>query len=159
MGAIFGGLGDLDAHLEPVLAAARFLRERHEPTRGQRIGAVGFCMGGALAGRLACADPQLAAAVVFYGSAPPEDRLERIACPVLGLYGALDARITDAVPALAAAMKARGKRFEPVVYAGAHHAFFNDERPVYDVDAARDATARVLAFLRDPLAGERRVVA
>ena len=134
-----------------VLAAARYLRAECPATRGQKIGVVGFCLGGGLAGRLACDDPELAASVIFYGMAPPPEALPRIACPVLGFYGALDARISDGVPAFAAAMKAAGKRFEPHVYAGAQHAFFNDGRPSYDPAATRDAFARALAFLRAEL--------
>ncbi|MES1210561.1 MAG: dienelactone hydrolase family protein, partial [Pseudomonadota bacterium] len=57
------------------------------------------------------------------------------------------------VPALAAAMDAAGKRFQHHVYPQAGHAFFNDGRISYDVDAARDAFARALMFLREALAG------
>jgi carboxymethylenebutenolidase len=152
--AVFGGIGS-EEHLDPVVAAARFLRERHAPTRGMPVGSVGFCMGGGLSARLACADPRLAAAVVFYGSAPPEERIPAIRCPVLGLYGGRDARITGGVPSFADAMRRHGKRFEPVVYADAQHAFFNDARPaVFDVHAMRDAWARVLAFFREHLRSE-----
>ena len=48
-------------------------------------------------------------------------------------------------------MSAAGTRFERIAYEGAGHAFFNDGRPPYHVAAARDAFARVLAFLRDAL--------
>ena len=70
----------------------------------------------------------------------------------MGLYGSLDANITTQVPAFAEAMKGAGKRFEPVVYEGAQHAFFNDTRPAYHGGAARDALARVLSFFRAELA-------
>jgi len=49
-------------------------------------------------------------------------------------------------------MRKAGKSFEHHVYAGAPHGFFNDTRPSYRVDAARDAWARSLAFLGRHLA-------
>ena len=43
-------------------------------------------------------------------------------------------------------MMAAGKEYEPHVYSGAPHAFFNDTRPSFTVGAARDAWARLLTF-------------
>jgi carboxymethylenebutenolidase len=54
------------------------------------IGSVGFCWGGARSFTFATRNPDLWAAVVFYGSTPPFDDLNNIQAPVLGLYGSLD---------------------------------------------------------------------
>jgi len=154
LAAIAAQVGNRDRHAGEVTEAARWLREQDEAgakTRGQRVGSVGFCMGGGLSARLACLDPELGAAVVFYGAPPPAELLPRIACPLLAFYGALDTRITSQVPAFEEALARAGKRFEKVVYEGAQHAFFNDSRPAYDVNAARDAWVRTLAFLRATL--------
>ncbi|HEY4012607.1 MAG TPA: dienelactone hydrolase family protein [Polyangiaceae bacterium] len=151
-GVLRGTMGNQAAMLPIVAAAANWLRLECATTRGQKVAVLGFCLGGSLSGTLACKDPQLAAAVVFYGGPPPADLVPNVHCPVLGLYGSLDANVTPQVPAFASAMKAAGKRFEPVVYEGAQHAFFNDTRPAYHVGAARDAFARVLSFLRAELA-------
>ena len=110
-------------------------------------------MGGGLSAQLACAEPELAAAVIFYGASPAQDDLGGLRCPVLGFYGGEDPRITATVPGLAAAMEAAGKSYEWHVYAGAPHAFFNDTRRSYDVGAARDAWARLLGFFAEHLAG------
>jgi carboxymethylenebutenolidase len=115
-----------------------------------RYGVLGFCMGGGVAGRVACM-PGPSAAVVFYGDVIPADRVAKVGCPVLGHYGEPDARITPHVPALAEAMRAAGKSFESHVYE-APHAFFNDTRLSYRVDAARVAWSRTLAFLGEHLA-------
>jgi carboxymethylenebutenolidase len=106
-------------------------------------------MGGGLSARAACHDRELAGAVVFYGGAPPDDELANVACPVLAFHGALDTRLVDALPAFTAAMRAHGKSLETHVYEGAHHAFFNDNRPSYDARATRLSFARLLAFFAD----------
>jgi carboxymethylenebutenolidase len=143
--------GGRDALVGIVAAAAAYLRTERDDTRGQKLGSVGFCMGGGISALLACRDPELGAAVVFYGAAPGPDQIADIRCPVLGLYGGTDQRITGQVPALVQNMASAGKTFEHQIYPQAGHAFFNDGRPTYDAAAARDAFARTLVFLRDAL--------
>jgi carboxymethylenebutenolidase len=137
------------AQLVPiVVAAARWLRTECAVSRGRKVGSVGYCLGGGLSAQLAASDPELAAAVIYYGMAPPLDRVPMIQATVLGLYGALDERVNAGVPAFAEAMKQNGKRFEVVTYPGAKHAFSNDQRPSFDPDATRDAFARTLELFR-----------
>lgn len=153
LGTLFGGvMRDIPGFTRHLRAAADFLRG-HEASRGRPVGSTGYCMGGALSALLACADPKLAAAVIYYGAAPPAAQIPGIGCPLLGFYGGDDLRITEAVPALAQTLQAAGKRFEYHVYPGAPHAFFNDTRASYHVDAARDAWARTLAFFAQALGG------
>jgi carboxymethylenebutenolidase len=141
----------MDAYVPDMLAAVDFL-SRQPFVRPGRIGSVGFCMGGALSARLAAAGATLAACVIFYGVAPPFDRLPNIRCPVLGLYGGEDRGITDGVPSFAEAMQKSGKSFEYHTYPGAGHAFFNDTRSdVYRREAVEDAWRRVLAFFDSTL--------
>jgi carboxymethylenebutenolidase len=147
--AMFGR--GLDGHVPRLLDCAEYLRKEHPLSKGAKVGAVGFCMGGGLSVRLACADPKLGAAVIFYGTAPGADDLARIACPVMGFYGGADARVNAGIPDLVAAMQKHGKRFEHHVYEGAQHAFFNETRPAYDARASRDAFARTLEFFRKEL--------
>ena len=141
-----------DESVATLKAAADYLRHERQETSGQKIGAIGFCMGGGLAALLACRDPELGAAVIFYGGPPPAAEIAAIRCPVLGLYGGKDQRITGQLPALIEAMATAGKTFQHQLYPEAGHAFFNDGRPTYVVTAARDAFVRALAFLRDALA-------
>jgi carboxymethylenebutenolidase len=147
-GALWGGLGQLDRHLPALRASVRHLRAECPASLGQKVACVGFCMGGGLSALLACEEPELAGAAIFYGSAAPLERVPNIQCPVAGFYGGLDARVNAGLPAFAEAMRANGKRFDYQVYEGAAHAFFNDTRPSYAVGAARDAYARLLEFLR-----------
>ena len=146
--ALWGTLGDLGAFVPLLRDAVRFLKTEVPATLDQPVACVGFCMGGGLSALLACEEPELAGAAIFYGSAPPLDRIPAIACPVVGFYGGLDARVNAGLPAFAEGMRAAGKRFDHHVYEGAAHAFFNDTRPVYHVGATRDATWRLLQFLR-----------
>ncbi len=143
--AIFANVQN-DSYLEPILAASEFLRTSYAPSRGSRVGTIGFCMGGRLSARAACADPKLAAAIVCYGASPPEELVEKIRCPVLGLYGKNDARVNATVPAFQDAAKKHAKSLETFFFEGAGHAFFNDTRPTYDVQAAREAFVEMLAF-------------
>ncbi|HVO19291.1 MAG TPA: dienelactone hydrolase family protein [Anaeromyxobacter sp.] len=133
-----------------LAAIARWLRLSPH-CQGRRVGAVGFCMGGALAAQLAAEDPELAAAVVFYGAPPPADRLPRIACPVQAHFGAEDPRLVAQLPAFEQGMRAAGKALELFVYPGAPHAFFNDTRRSFHLEASRQAWARTLGFLSDRL--------
>lgn len=107
-------LADLDA----VLAHARTL-----PACDGRVSVSGFCWGGSKSFEFAAHAKDLTAAYVFYGSAPKEETLAAIACPVYGFYGESDARITSAVEGVSSAMEKAGKTYEPVVYAGAGHGF------------------------------------
>jgi carboxymethylenebutenolidase len=150
LGALFGPLAAgpkwVESLVPAVVAATRYLREDCPQSRGRKVGTVGFCMGGSLSALAACHDPDLAAAVILYGSAPPAEKIPAIRCPVLGLYGALDQRINSGLPAFEEAMKQAGKTLETRIYPGANHAFFNDGRPPYQVDAARDAFLRALTL-------------
>jgi len=122
--------------------------------RGDRVAVVGFCWGGANTLRMATQVRELAAAVPFYGRNPaPLDLVERIACPLLIIYGEDDPFIMPGVPALEAALKKYGKTYEIKIYPGAKHAFHNDTDPNrYNADAARDAWDRTVAFLKRHLA-------
>jgi carboxymethylenebutenolidase len=137
---------------EDLLGAVEYLEGRPE-VDGDRIGSIGFCMGGGVSGNLTTLSPDLRAAVIFYGQNPPLERVPYIKARVLGIYGGEDHRITDTVPELKEAMSEAGKSFEYHVYPGAPHAFFNDTRDNYREEAARDAWRRVLAFFDEALSG------
>jgi carboxymethylenebutenolidase len=103
-------------------------------------------MGGGLSALLACEEPELSAAVVYYGTSPSAEEVAGIACPVLAFYGEKDARVNAGIPGFEEAMRKGGKSFEHHVYPGAAHAFFNDDGASYEVRAARDSFARMMMF-------------
>jgi carboxymethylenebutenolidase len=149
---ILGGL-NIEGYVGHLTAAADFLRNTYTYSKGQGVVSVGFCMGGALSAVLASEDPKLKGAVIFYGNAPSPERIAKIECPVLGFYGELDTRLTEGLPAFAAAMKEAGKSLEYTIYPKAQHAFFNDTRASYQNLASRSAYARLLSFLQERLGG------
>ncbi len=153
--AAFGKVSNPEVQVgfaKDLLAVARHLRALPE-VDPKRLGSVGFCFGGAMSARLATVDPELKAAVIFYGQNPPMEDVPKIRAAVLGLYGGEDSGITDTVPLLAQAMQKNGGSFQSQVFPGAKHAFFNDTRPSnYNREAAEAAWPRVLAFFHEQLA-------
>jgi carboxymethylenebutenolidase len=125
-------------------ASADFLIAQPE-VDGDRIGVIGFCMGGALALAWGCRDGRLRAVAPFYGMNPRPRSAARRLCPVVGSYpgrdftarGArrLDARLTE-----------YGVVHDIKIYPGARHSFFNDQGKAHDAAASADAWERTLAF-------------
>jgi carboxymethylenebutenolidase len=138
-----------DRAMRDLKAAFAYLKGRKD-VRGDRIGAIGWCMGGRYSLALATEEPSLAAAVAYYG-APPTDEaaIARIKAPVLGNFGGEDKGPSpEQVRAFEAAMKKAGKTVDVKIYPGAGHAFANVNNPWkgYREDAAKDAWARTVAF-------------
>lgn len=150
-----GMMSELDdgAIVEDVDAAIAWLHSQPY-VRGDRIGITGFCMGGRVSYLAACALPaEVQAAVPFYGGGIPVERTATLACPVLAFFGDQDPFIPmEQVRALEAEAARLGKSVEVVVYPGAPHGFFCNERDSFRADAAADAWQRLTAFLTVHLA-------
>jgi carboxymethylenebutenolidase len=91
------------------------------PSANGKLFVAGFCWGGGKSFTFATHRHDLSAAFVFYG--PPPAEFTSISAPVYGFYAGNDARISATVPATGDAMKAAGKKYEPVIYDGAGHGF------------------------------------
>ena len=126
-----------------IAGAVRYLRETEDCTR---VGVTGFCMGGALT-IIAAAQPGVDAYVAFYGFPPAGAAdLDKITAPGLILFGEKEEHFSvPEAKAFADRQRQRGHAAEVVVYPGAGHAFFNNERPeAFRPDAANDAWRRTL---------------
>jgi carboxymethylenebutenolidase len=136
---------EIVADLSAVVAD---LEGRPSVARG-RIGITGFCLGGRVSYLAACALPgKFKAAVPFYGGGIPVERTSALAAPVLAFFGEDDPYIPLAqVERLRTEATRLGKQVEIVVYPGAPHGFFCNERESYRPDAAADAWTRLRSFL------------
>jgi len=130
-----------------------------EETRVGDLAVLGFCMGGRVTYMLAGARPDAwKAAGVFYGgnimkpwgeTPTPFELTAKIACPMIGFFGAEDGNPSPAdVEKIDAELKRFGKSHEFHMYDGAGHAFLNFINPErYRETQARDAWAKMLGFL------------
>ncbi len=126
----------------------------HESTSGDKVGTIGFCMGGALSLYGASKNPQVGACVIFYGIHPNvKPDFANLEAPVLGIYAERDQFVPPSVVhELEAKLKERGKSVEMHIYAERDHGFFNDTRSeVYNETDAKDAWRRVLKFFGERL--------
>jgi carboxymethylenebutenolidase len=147
--ALFQKLDPAKARAD-IVASARALLTLPESTG--KVGAVGFCWGGALSSHVATQVPELAVAVPFYGGAPAAEDVARIKARLQLHYAANDERVNATWPAYEAALKAAGTRYEMFSYAGTQHGFNNDTTPRYDAAAAQLAWERTLAVFKATLA-------
>ena len=116
-----------------------------------KVGVVGFCWGGGAANQLAVADPNLRAAVAYYGMQPKAEQVASIKAPLMLHYAGLDERIDAGIPAFEAALKQDGKTYQLFMYDGADHAFNNDTGSRFDKGAADLAWGRTIGFFRQEL--------
>jgi carboxymethylenebutenolidase len=132
-----------------IHAAHRWLVDDPEVDDG-RIAAIGYCMGGRAA-FLANAELPLAAAVSYYGGGIATqllDRVDRLHGPQLLCWGGQDTHIPlEQTRAIDDALRAANKPYTSITFGEAGHAFFCDQRPAYQPDAAAEAWALTIAFL------------
>ncbi len=124
------------------------------PAANGKSGVVGFCWGGANSFAYATNQPDLAAAVVYYGTSPENPAAyARIKAPVLGLYGADDARVNATIPTAEEQLQKLGKRYETRVFEGAGHGFLRqqDGKSGANLKATEQAWPLMLGFLREKL--------
>lgn len=128
----------------------------HEAVTSERVGAIGFCMGGGFVLMLAAQQgDRIGAAVPFYGvghGVPDEYR--NLRAPVQGHYGIADG-MYPVEAARAQEQQIREEAGVPVefFYYPAGHAFHNDENLIgtYDAEQAKLAWERAVGFLRSEL--------
>jgi carboxymethylenebutenolidase len=117
------------------------------PAVNGKLAVTGFCWGGGQSFRFATNRHDLSAAFVFYG--PPPKDVSAITAPVYGFYAGNDARISSTIPDMQAAMKAAGKKYDPVTYEGAGHGFMRaGEDPTRTTDNEANIKARDEAWVR-----------
>ena len=141
--------------IKDVEAAVGFLKA-HRQVDKERLGIVGFCMGGRVAYLMAAANSDLKASVMYYGGGimqppgkgrSPFDRTVEISCPILGHFGEEDTNPSpEDMAKLDAELTRRGKIHQFYSYGGAGHAFANLGSPKYRADAAAASWPRTFDF-------------
>jgi carboxymethylenebutenolidase len=149
--ALMQALNDKDI-VSDVGSAVAWLQGQ-KSVRADRIGITGFCMGGRVS-YLAAAElgDKLKASAPFYGGGIPIDKTAGVKAPVLAFFGERDAFIPlEFVEQLKAELTKQRKQAEVIVYPGADHGFFCNERASYQAEAAIDAWKRLKAFFAQHL--------
>ena len=138
-----------------LLAAYDYLASQANVNKN-KIGAIGWCMGGGYALDLALAQPKLAVAVINYGHLATDDaQLKKINAKILGIFGGQDRGIPpDSVRTFEQQLKKLGKSIEIKIYPDAGHAFENpNNKDGYRAEDAQDAWKLTLDFLNKNLKG------
>ena len=138
-----------DRAIRDLKAAYDFLATQPN-VKKDRIGSVGWCMGGGYSLDVALNEPALAATVINYGHlATDTDQLKKIQAPILGSFGGQDRGITpDDVKKFQQSMEKLGKKIEVKIYPDAGHAFENsNNKQGYRAADAADAWQRTIVFL------------
>jgi carboxymethylenebutenolidase len=133
---------DLHAAVEYLIVQSNVKKDR--------IGSIGWCMGGGYSLNVALQEPTLAAAVINYGHlATDADSLKKINAAMLGIFGGQDRGIpVEDVKKFEQTLKQHGKKVEIVIYPDAGHAFENpNNKTGYRADDAADAWKRTTTFL------------
>jgi len=155
--AYFDGMAGDDGMLADMDAAIEHLRG--QGFADDKIGVIGFCFGGRVS-FLTGARRALGASVTLYGGGIMQanpflpfpdlaDDAPKLRTPWLGMYGSEDHGIpADQVDALEAATAQAPVDTKVIRYAGAGHAFHNDQLPSYHEEAAKAAWSEALQWLR-----------
>ena len=123
-------------------------------TTGDKVGSIGWCMGGGLSLYLATLKPQIGACVIYYGVIPGvQPDFAKIQAAILGHYAENDAWASPAATRdLEMKLKSLGKDAEFHIYSGTEHGFFNNTRPeVHASEASKQTWERTLAFYKKHL--------
>ncbi len=141
------------------LRAVLVQMQRSKIVSHDKIGAIGYCMGGAIALMFASESPELSWIADYYGRIKypsltktkpkhPIDYVGALQCPMLGIFAGIDPLIPKSdIEDLSKQLEVHGKSHKIKVYPRAPHAFFNDRRPHYNAEAATDAWQITLAFI------------
>jgi len=132
------------------LKSAVAVLQKQPGVDANRIGTVGFCMGGSYALQLAITDKGMKAASVFYGANPKPLEAVAEACPIIGSYPDKDFT-TKAARELETSLTKYNVPHDIKIYDNTQHSFYAQQRTPFEVDASKDAWQRMLSFFREYL--------
>jgi len=141
-----------DRAIRDLLSGVSYLKTLPN-VKKDKIGSIGWCMGGGYSLSLAINSPDITACVIYYGRLiTDKDQLRRTKASVIGFFGEEDRGIPpSSVNAFEEDMKTLGKNVIVYIYPGAGHAFANEEKPSYNPEAAKDSWDKTLSFFNQKL--------
>ncbi|MCX3263213.1 dienelactone hydrolase family protein [Pedobacter agri] len=141
---------DPEKNLQNYLKGLEYLRNRKDGNG--KVGCVGFCWGGGMANKLAVNDPNLQAAIAYYGAQANVADVSKIKASLMLHYGGLDERINAGIPAYEQALKENKVDYKIYIYDGVNHAFNNNTSPTrYNEAAAKLAWQRTIDLFKRKL--------
>lgn len=147
--ALFAKL-DVVQNLENIKSGLDYLRGLKNSNK--KMGVVGFCWGGGMVNSMAVMDPELNAAVAYYGRQAEVADVPKIKAKLMLHYAGMDERINAGIPAFEEALKSNKKDYQLFVYEGAQHAFNNDSSPArYNAEVAKLAWTRTMGLFDQTL--------
>ncbi|RXK49584.1 dienelactone hydrolase family protein [Aquirufa rosea] len=136
---------DVVQNLENIKSGLDYLRGLKNSNK--KTGVVGFCWGGGMVNSMAVMDPELNAAVAYYGRQAEVADVPKIKAKLMLHYAGMDERINAGIPAFEEALKSNKKDYQLFVYEGAQHAFNNDSSPArYNAEVAKLAWTRTMGL-------------
>jgi len=120
----------------------------------EKIGSIGWCMGGGYSLQATLNIPDLSACIIAYGRLTDDiNEVKKINCPVLGIFAENDPNITpEKVHAFENLLKDEGKENHIIIYPNVSHAFMNpNNRKGYNDSTANEAWNQIYTFLDDNL--------
>jgi len=147
---------ELIGKLDPVKNTQNYLNAlaylRNLKDANGKTGCMGFCWGGGMANKLAVMDPQLNAAVAYYGAQAKTEDVPKIKASIMLHYAGLDERINVGIPAYEQALKQNNIDYKVFIYEGVNHAFNNNTSPTrYNEPAAKLAWQRTVDLFKEKL--------
>ncbi|MCS7229042.1 MAG: dienelactone hydrolase family protein [Candidatus Kryptonium sp.] len=147
----------LNTVIRDIKSTLEYLKSRNDVIP-DKVGIIGWCMGGGFALRSLIEIPDLAAGVICYGRlVEDEQQLEKINAPILGIFAEKDRGIpTDAVKNFEEKMKKLGKKIEVKIYPDVNHAFMNpNNKNNYDEISTKNAWDLIDKFFKKNLKNDK----
>lgn len=141
-----------DRAIRDIKSAFTYLQSLPQVEKN-KIGSIGWCMGGGFSLQAALNIPNLNACVVNYGSLVTDDEIKKINCPILGIFGEKDRGISpNDVKKFEESLKDAGKNEKIIIYRNVGHAFMNPgNKEGYSFETSHLAWDEIYTFLNKNL--------